>query len=145
MTALIGSAATASASAVLPSISGVSFTGTAGSGVASPTVTITGAHFGSAPAGTSDATTTCGGYSANGDVYNTRLYFVDDNDFIAGYGTPTAASCIGVTVESWTSKKIVLAFGNAYGTFAHWYLSNGDGFAISVKGAIFGGDVSGLS
>lgn len=141
---IAGSAAAASASE--PAISSVSFSGTAGSGVASPTITITGSNFGkTAPQGTSDNSTSCGPYTANGDVYGTKLYFVDDGNFEAGYGTSSGATCIGIIVVSWSPTKVVLQFGNAYGTFDHWYLSNGDGFAISIKTGIWGGTVSGLS
>jgi hypothetical protein len=136
----------AATSAPQPSISSVSFAGASGSGVASPTITLTGTHFGSkAPAGTSDDSTSCGAYTANGDVYGSKLYFVDDTNFEAGYSTSSGATCVGIIVESWSATKVVLQFGNAYGTFDHWYLSNGDGYAISVKNGIFGGDVSGLS
>jgi hypothetical protein len=134
------------ASAPQPSISSVSFTGASGSGVASPTITLTGSHFGArAPVGTSDNSTSCGPYTANGDVYGSKLYFADDTNFEAGYSDSSGATCIGIIVESWSATKVVLQFGNAYGTFDHWYLSNGDGYAISVKHGIFGGTVSGLS
>ncbi|MFC5745341.1 hypothetical protein [Actinomadura rugatobispora] len=46
---------------------------------------------------------------------------------------------------SWNDNQVVLQFGGSYGTFGHWYLANGDGYVISVKKAIFGGTVSGLS
>jgi hypothetical protein len=48
--------AAATSPAQRPSITSVSFSGTAGPGVASPTITITGTHFGArAPLGTSDS------------------------------------------------------------------------------------------
>jgi hypothetical protein len=133
-------------SAPRPGISSVSFTGTHGPGVASPTITITGSRFGTtAPAGTSDNTTGCGPYTANGEVYGSKLYFTDDANFEAGFSNSSGADCVGVIVVSWSSTKVVLKFGNAYGTFDHWYLTNGDGYALSVKSAIWGGTVSGLS
>jgi hypothetical protein len=142
----IAGAADAAGSAPQASISSVSFSGTAGSGVGSPTITLTGSNFGSsAPAGTSDNSTSCGLYTANGDVYGSDLYFADDNNFEAGYSSSSGATCIGITVVSWSASKVVLQFGNAYGTYAHWYLSNGDGYAISVNNGIWGGTVSGLS
>ena len=145
--AVLGTAT--AASAVTPAqttITAVTFSGTQGSGVASPTVTITGSHFGVAPpVGTSDNATFCGDYSANGSVFGNKLYFMDDNNFEAGYGTSPSGNCVGIIIDSWGPKQIVLSFGNAYGSFAHWYLSNGDGFAISIKNGIFGGTVSGLS
>jgi hypothetical protein len=62
-------ASAARVSAPRPSISSVSFSGTHGPGVASPTITVTGSQFGAtAPAGTSDNTTSCGPYTANGKV-----------------------------------------------------------------------------
>jgi hypothetical protein len=137
---------TVAASASQPGVSSVSFSGTGGPGVASPTITITGSHFGAAaPKGTSDNSTSCGPYTANGDVYGSKLYFVDDGNFEAGYNDSSGATCIGIIVVSWSPSKVVLKFGNSYGTFAHWYLTNGDGYAISIKSAIWGGAVSGLS
>ena len=67
-------ASAARASAPRPSIASVSFTGTHGPGMASPVITITGTNFGAtAPAGTSDNTTSCGAYTANGKVYGSKL------------------------------------------------------------------------
>jgi len=130
-----------------PSISSVSFRGTSGPGVASPTITVTGSDFGArAPRGTGDDTTSCGPYTANGRVYGDELYITDDKNFEAGYGSSTnGANCIGIIVRSWSATKIVLQFGNAYGTFARWYLRNGDGYAVSIKNGIWGGKVRGLS
>jgi hypothetical protein len=143
--AVPGTTVAASASSP-PGISSVSFAGTAGPGVASPAVTLTGSGFGAtAPKGTSDNSTGCGPYTANGDVYGNKLYVVDDGNFEAGFSDSNGPNCIGIKVVSWSPTKVVLQFGNAYGTFAHWYLSNGDGYAISIKNAIWGGTVSGLS
>jgi len=128
-----------------PSIQSVAFSGKGGSGQSSPTITITGSHFGSAPTGTSDNSTACGPYTANGDVYGSKVYFTDDGNFEAGYGSSTSADCVGIVIVSWSTTQVVLQFGNAYGSFAHWYLSNGDGFALSLKTALWGGQVSGLS
>lgn len=139
-------ASAAAASAARPGISSVSFTGTSGPGVASPALTITGSHLGTTPpSGTSDNSTSCGGYTANGEVYGSKLYLADDANFEAGFSNSSGADCVGIIVVSWSSTKVVLKFGNAYGTFAHWYLTNGDGYAISIKTAIWGGTVSGLS
>ena len=139
-------ASTARASTVRPSISSISFSGTHGPGVASPTITVTGSRFGTtAPLGTSNNVTSCGTYTANGDVYGGKLYFTDNAHFEAGYSNSSGADCIGIIVVSWSATKVVLEFGNSYGSFDHWYLTNGDGFAISIKTAIGGGTVSGLS
>ena len=139
-------ASAALVSAPRPGISSVSFSGTHGPGVASPTITVTGSQFGTtAPPGTSDNTTGCGPYTANGDVYGSKLYFTDDANFEAGFSNSSGADCIGIIVVSWSSTKVVLKFGNAYGTFDHWYLTNGDGYALSIKTALWGGGVSGLS
>jgi hypothetical protein len=141
---IIGTAVAASASQ--PNITAVSFAGTAGPSVASPTVTITGSGFGAtAPKGTSDNSTSCGFYGANGDVYGAKLYFLDDANFEAGYSDSSGANCIGIAVVSWSASKVVFKFGNSYGTFARWYLANGDGYALSIKNALWGGTVSGLS
>jgi len=139
-------ASAARASAPRPSIASVSFTGAHGPGVASPVITITGSHFGATPpAGTSDNTTSCGTFTANGKVYGNKLYFTDDANFEAGFSNSGGADCVGIIVVSWSSTKVVLAFGNAYGTFDHWFLTNGDGYALSVKTALWGGTVTGLS
>jgi hypothetical protein len=139
-------ASAALAAAPRPSISSVSFSGTHGAGMPSPTITIIGSHFGTtAPPGTSDNTTSCGTYAANGEVYLGKLYFTDDANFEAGFSNSSGADCIGIIVVSWSSTKVVLKFGNSYGSFAHWYLTNGDGYALSLKTAIWGGAVSGLS
>jgi hypothetical protein len=139
-------ASAARAPAPRPSIASVSFSGTHGLGVPSPTITITGTQFGaSAPAGTSNAITSCGTYTANGKVYGGKLYFTDNANFEAGYSNSASADCIGIIVVSWSATKVVLKFGNSYGSFDHWYLTNGDGFAVSIKTAIGGGTVSGLT
>jgi len=139
-------ASAARVSAPRPSISSVSFSGTHGPGVASPAITVTGTNFGAtAPAGTSDNTTSCGAYTANGKVYGSKLYFLDDANFEAGFSNSGGADCVGIIVVSWSPTKVVLQFGNAYGTFDHWYLSNGDGYALSIKTALWGGTVSGLN
>jgi hypothetical protein len=134
------------ASVVRPSIASVTFSGTSGSGGASPKITIKGAHFGAtAPNGTSNNRTSCGHYTANGRVYGNKLYFLDDKNFEAGFSNSSGADCIGIRVVSWSRTKVVLKFGNAYGTFDHWFLTNGDGFAISMKTALWGGAVGGLN
>ncbi len=140
------SASAVAASAAQPAIKTVTFSGVAGPNEPSPTVTVTGSRFGATPpAGTSDNVTTCGTYSANGEVFKNKLYFVDDGNFEAGYSDSSGANCIGIIIDSWSTRKIVFHFGEAYGSFTNWFLSNGDGFAISIKNAIWGGSVSGLS
>ena len=132
-------------SATRPSITTVRFTGNAGSGQESPYVVIDGSGFGSTyPSGTSDDSTGCGTYTNNGYVFGNRLYFTDDTNFEAGYSDSNGADCVGMTVFSWSDTEIVLVFGNAYGTYQHWYLANGDGYAVSVEGGIYGGTVNGL-
>src|SRR5690349_18218416 len=79
--ALLGSVAvTASASTASsrPTITSVSFGGTSGPGVGSPTITLHGSGFGTnPPAGTPNNSTSCGAYTANGQVYGNQLYFLD--------------------------------------------------------------------
>jgi hypothetical protein len=123
----------------------VTFSGTAGFGEPSPTVTVWGSHFGFPPPGTSNNTTSCGTYTANGDVYGTRFYFRDRGNFQAGYSGPKGTNCVGLIIQSWSQRKIVFSFGNAYGTFPGWYLSNGDQYAISIKHTVARGTVHGLS
>ncbi|HWG28620.1 hypothetical protein [Actinospica sp.] len=133
------------ASTTRPSITDVWFSGNAGPGQESPYVTIDGSGFGSTyPSGSSDDNTSCGTYTNNGDVFGNQLYFTDDTDFEAGYSDSNSADCVGVTVFYWSDTQITLEFGNAYGTFQHWYLANGDGYAVTIKGSSYGGVVSGL-
>ena len=70
-----------------------------------------------------------------------KLYFTAN--FEAGFSNSGAADCAGITVVSWSPAKVALKFGNAYGTFDHWYLTNGDGYAISIKTAIWGAPSAG--
>jgi hypothetical protein len=135
---LMGSAVAASAKQ--PGITNVAFSGTAGP-LGSPTITVTGSGFGAAPVGTPNGNTICGSYTNNGDVFGNKLYFMDDGNFEAGY----PSNCVGIVIDSWTRNKVVISFGSAYGTYAHWYISNGDSYAISIKNAIWGGTISGLS
>ena len=142
---IVGGAGVASA-AQRPAIASVTFSGTAGPNQASPTITITGTQFGNRPPrGNDNSTTSCGPYAANGKLYGSKLYFQDNGNFEAGFGTPPTGDCVGIIVVSWSSTQVVLQFGNSYGGFDHWYLSNGDGFAISIKTALWGGTVSGLT
>jgi hypothetical protein len=104
-------------------------------------VTISGSAFGTEPASTSDNSTSCGAYSANGKAYGANFYFTDTGNFTAGAGTPPTASCVGIITLSWTSSQIVFKFGNAYDTFDHWYVTAGDAFDVVVKGYDFKGTV----
>jgi hypothetical protein len=120
-------------------ISGVSFTGTS----AAPTVTVSGAGFGAnAPAGQLDNATTCGPYTSNGDVYGNNLWFIDNGNFAAGIGTPPKASCIGITIQSWSDSQVSYQFGNAYNSFDHWYITSGDQYTLAVDGVPYSGTVS---
>lgn len=138
----VGTVTPASASAFSVSLSGI-----AGPGVVTkPIVTMIGTFAATPPTGTTDNNTRCGEYTANGDVYGKRLYFVDHGNFEAGYSTRKFADCIGLIILSWARTKVVLQFGEAYGLFAHhWYLSNGDSYTIDLYGHIWDGTVSGLS
>jgi hypothetical protein len=132
--------AAAGASTSAYAITGVAFSGSP----AAPTITITGSHFGTAPAGSSNEVTSCGDYGTeNGDGFGNRLWFLDDtNDWQAGFGTPPNANCIGIKIVSWTSKKAVLQFGVAYGSFDHWTADPGDNFVIKLKNFYWGGVVA---
>jgi streptogramin lyase len=123
-----------------PVIHGVTFTGD----TASPTVIITGQGFGAIPpAGMSDNSTGCGTYTHNGKDYGTsNLWFEDVGNFSAGSGTPPNGDCVGLIVKSWSTGQVVYQFGNAYDTFAHWYITAGDQYTISVRNAHYSGTVS---
>jgi hypothetical protein len=148
--ALVGIAVLVPASAATaaqPGISSVKFSGTEGQFAASPTITIRGAGFGAQPSGTNNDDTQCGPFPDNGEVFRNKLYFSDNGNFEAGYSTATGANCIGIKLVTWTTSKIVFTFGWAYNQSfdGRWYLMNGDGYAVSVKGAIWGGLVTGLA
>ena len=75
-----------------------------------------------------------------------RVLRTGDANFEAGDGNPsTGANCTGIIIVSWSSTNVVLRFGNASGTFAHWFPSNGHGVAISVDHGPSGGTGRGLS
>jgi hypothetical protein len=122
-----------------PAISGVVFSGN----TAAPTVTVTGSGFGSTPpAGQPDNTTSCGNYTNNGDDFGSALWFQDTGNFAAGDGTPPSGTCIGIIVLTWSADKVTYQFGNAYNSFDHWYLSNGDQYLVTVNGMQSSGTVS---
>lgn len=123
-----------------PVITDVIFSGD----TATPTVTIVGTGFGAAPPpGQPDNTTSCGDYTSNGEVYGPNgLWFTDANYFTAGLSSTTGAACIGIVVHSWSANEVVYQFGNAYDSFAHWYLTAGDQYQLSVTGAQYGGKVA---
>lgn len=143
--AAMSGAASAAASSSSFHVTSVTFSGDSGQGP-SPTVTINGSGFGAAPKGTSDNSTSCGDYTANGDVFGNKLYTYDDTDgFSAGYSNKTSATCVGIVVSSWTSTKIVFTWGNAYGSYTDWWVNNGDNYVFALKGYLWGGVVSGLA
>lgn len=123
-----------------PIISEVGFMGN----TAAPTVVVTGNGFGSAPpAGQPDNSTSCGGYTNNGDDYGAAdLWFEDVGNFAAGNGIPPNGSCIGIIVLSWSNDKVMYQFGNAYKSFDHWHISDGDQYSLWVKGVQYSGTVS---
>ena len=123
-----------------PVITGVTFSGD----TATPTVTIVGTGFGAAPPpGQSDNTTSCGDYTSNGDVYGLNgLWFTDVNNFTAGQSSSSGPACIGIIVQSWSANQVVYQFGNAYDTFAHWYITAGDQYELSVDGGQYSGKVA---
>ncbi len=133
------------ASATRPSITDVWFAGNSGSGQESPYVMIEGSGFGSTyPSCSSDNNTSCGTYTNKGVVFVSQLYFTDDTNFEAGYSDSNGADCVGLTVFYWSDTEIIHEYGNSYGTFQHWYHATGDGFAVSVKGSLYGGTEDGL-
>jgi hypothetical protein len=123
-----------------PNISGVQFTGD----TASNTITMTGSGFGTTPpSGVSDDSNSCGAYTNNGEDYGTNLYIDVVNaggTFEAGKGTP--GSCVGLIIDEWTPTQVVLSFGNAYDSFANWYIATGNSYTINVEGSNFSGTVA---
>ena len=130
------------AAAAFPNISAVSFAGAGGHGQPSPTVTVRGSDFGTEPAGTPD--TACGG---TGDIFGKQFYFVDSTRrWQAGASYRTNTNCIGITVQSWTTTRVIFKFGSEYNCcFPSWTLKNGDNFAVVLKTYAYGGEVGGLA
>jgi len=121
-------------------VQSVIFTGT----TASPKVTVTGSNFGSEPVGVSDNNNSCGRYTNNGYDFGPNFTFDDPGNFTAGSGTPPSGTCVGIIVTSWSATQIVFVFGNAYNSFDHWYLTDGDKYVLSIKGVQASGQVGGL-
>jgi hypothetical protein len=98
--------AAATSPAQRPSITSVSFSGTAGPGVASPTITITGTHFGArAPLGTSD----------NNAWVREALLHGEDLAPLSGSGSAPSAAAPAVTrtvvvggIPGWQIALIVI-------------------------------------
>jgi hypothetical protein len=125
-----------------PVIGGVVFAG--GSSSSSPIVTVSGQEFGqSPPTGYDDTNTSCGSYMNNGDVYGSGFNFTDNtNQWSAGGGIPLNGNCVGLVVQSWSTSKVVFAFGSSYGSFDHWTADLGDNFTLTLEGATATGPVS---
>jgi hypothetical protein len=111
-----------------PTISSVSFTGSA----ANPTVTISGSNLGSEPAGSS------AGCSTSGDNFPGNSLTFDDTT--GSWGAGTGGDCIGLVVSSYTSSQVVYQFGSGYNSYGT--ANSGDAYTLTVQGVAFSGTVS---
>jgi hypothetical protein len=131
-TTSVGNATTADRTftTTTPTITSVVFSGPS----ASPTVTINGSGFGTAPRGQP------AGCGTTGDDFDTnRLWLHDGTGWTAGQ----FGDCIGLIVASWTNTSVTYTFGSGYSVYGT--LSNGDAYNLAVQGAQASGTVSGLS
>ena len=111
-----------------PTITSVSFTGTA----AHPTVTISGSNLGTEPPGSP------AGCSTTGDNFpGTSLTF---NDTTGGWGAGTGGDCIGLVVSSYSSSQVVYQFGSGYDVYGT--ANDGDAFSLTVQGVTYSGTVT---
>lgn len=111
-----------------PTISSVTFTGSA----SSPTVTITGSNLGSQPAGSP------AGCSTTGDNFpGNSLTF---SDTTGSWGAGTGGDCIGLVVSSYSSTQVVYQFGSGYNTYGT--ANSNDSYTVTVQGATYSGTVS---
>ncbi|MFZ0667991.1 MAG: IPT/TIG domain-containing protein [Acidimicrobiales bacterium] len=118
------------ASAPTATITGVAITGS----LDNPTMTITGAGFGSEP------TSVAPGCSASGSVFNYSVLVISDDQQQWQAGIP--GDCIGFNIVSWTATQVVATFGNWYTDqlFASGnQIHSGDTLAIGVAGAYVNG------
>lgn len=125
----------------IPVMDSVVFTGNS----AAPTITVNGSKFGANPPTAYPAgTTSCGTYVDNGSWYGAYgLWFIDNTHYWqAGKGNASGGNCIGIKLVSWTRTQVVFQFGNAYGSFDHWTVDQGDNFVVALKSQFYGGVAS---
>ncbi len=145
-----GPAQSALASGGPPSVTSVAFSGT----IESPTITVTGTGFGTMP--TNGVAVKhlpgCPGGWTGTDYPNAQLFLADattvDSPWSAGESDGAHyGDCIGVTISSWSAKKIVFTFGSYYLLVNNgdlYSLHDGDPFVLGVKGGLTEGSVSGF-
>ncbi len=107
-----------------PSISGVTLTGTP----AAPTVAVTGSNFGSAPPTATPETCQAGD---TGNDYG--IGGLEFQDLTEGWGAGESGDCIGLLLTSWSSTKVVFAFGNEYANYGP--IKAGDQIEVTLQGA----------
>lgn len=115
-----------------PSISAVQFTGTP----AEPTVSISGANFGTKPAPEPSEPLTCFAGDTSFD-YGTSLYFGDSTQ---GWTGGEIGDCIGLIVATYTETQIVYRFGAGYSHYGQ--LTSGDGYSLVVGSSKHSGTVA---
>ncbi len=107
-------------------------TGESGSNTGSPpTITVTGANFGSSPI--ASLAPGCG--AGGGQDYSDSALSVTDvhgNGHSWEAGAPD--NCVGLSIVSWTPTQVVFTFGSSFG-HADWFFQQGDILTITLKGA----------
>ena len=139
-----------------PSITSVTTSGT----ISNPTITVTGANLGAAPA-PNPSTPPEGQHgcptvlptSGNGYLYGNSLWFSDSSPtggWTAGQNADGNFDCLGLIIVSYTSTQVVFHLDNGYdntsnGPANFYVLANGDPITVSVAGATMTGTVGGLT
>ncbi|MGA3146517.1 MAG: IPT/TIG domain-containing protein [Acidimicrobiales bacterium] len=121
-----------------PVISSVTFSGTA----VTPTVTVTGAGFGSqANIGAPTPASICSGRSSTGDDYAGNLYLYEwIGKWGAGEGPPAACDYYGLLISQYSATRIIFTLGSDYPTYGK--LKLGDLFTMRVLGAALSGGIA---
>jgi hypothetical protein len=124
---LSGGVANASVKVVIKSVAFANYGGTA----LSPTVTVTGSGFGTtAPPVQNSAT--CGGKDYG--AYQLGVIDVTEQGWSVGMDTGSGPDCTGVTITSWSGKKVVFTFNpSVYGS----KVDSGDSVVVFVKDAYY--------
>lgn len=120
-------------------INSVSFTGLP----TSPTITVSGSGFGTAPTATTLGLAGFTGYDYGNDLYITDLSTA--HGFAAGQGEAGVNNhdLIGLNILSYTDSQIVLQLGSDYAQYYYpngiYALAAGDPYTVVVNGASFSG------
>jgi hypothetical protein len=85
-----------------------------------------------------------------GSDYGTNFEFFDNTASWSAGGSKgvkagTEGACVGMLVSKWTTTQVVFTFGNQFNPINDFVLTNGDNYALGIRGYWYGGLISGLS